>query len=348
VDWVESSYSERTTVRLARAGALVQVVCADDACDVCKALAGRTYSPSEVPRLPIRGCRNERCRCRFEAVDPESKLTASQLVDRGIQAIKAGRGDIAEKILRRAVALDEMHELGWLWLSAVVEDENKIACLEKALAINPHNRRAQAGLDVLRRKLGTAQPAPAPPPAPPPTAPAPEPPPALPLIAPAPEQEPGLADAVEPAPQEIEAESVEVPPELEIIRAERRVIAEQWAEFIAFAVEIDPHMVLMQGQAFLQKLKRLNQQANEMLTSSGASDGSTPALVRDELYLQWQESESIGEALAGIIEGHQARDHDAPNWQLMQDMLRDLAQDVLEHRDGLRTQITEAGGQVPG
>jgi hypothetical protein len=336
VDWVESSYSERMTVRLARAGALVHIICADDACDVCKALTGRTYSPSEVPRLPIRGCRNEQCRCRFEAVDAESKLTAGQLVERGIQAIKAGRGDIAEKILRRVVSLDELHELGWLWLSAVVPDQEKITCLEKVLSINPHNRRAQMGLESLWQKLGTAQPVPVQPPAPPP--------PSAPPAALEPEREP-VSATVEELTEDAEADagSMVLPPELDLVRAERKVITEQWAEFIAFAVEIDPNMLLMQGEAFLQKLKRLNQQASDVLSEGGI-------LLRiglDELYLQWQESQAIGEALAQIIEGHQARDHNAVNWQPMQDTLRGLAQDVLEHRNALRAQITEAGGQIP-
>jgi hypothetical protein len=336
VDWVESSYSERTTVRLARAGALVRIVCADDACDVCQALTNRMYSPSEVPRLPIRGCRNDRCRCRFEAIDAETEMPVSQLVERGIQAIKAGRGDIAGRILRRVVSLDEMHELGWLWLSAVVADSEKIDCLEKVLAINPRNARAQAGLASLRSKLGTAQPAPAPPRTPPP----------VPEPKPAPIDVEAPAAVAEPAPREAEeAETgpVELPPELVIVRAERKVITEQWAEFIAFAVEIDPNMLLMQGEAFLQKLRRLNRQASEVLTDGGTSS----RLALDELYLQWQESEAIGEALAQIIEGHQARDHDAPNWQPMQDTLRGLARDIVEHRNELRAQIAELGGQVP-
>lgn len=340
MDWVESSYSERTTFRLARAGALVRIVCADDACDVCQALTNRTYSPSEVPRLPIRGCRNEQCRCRFEAVDAETEMPVSQLVERGIQAIKAGRGDIAGRILRHVVSLDEMHELGWLWLSAVVADSEKIDCLEKVLAINPRNARAQAGLASLRSKLGTAQPAPAPPPVPPPA------PPPVPEPKPAPIDVEAPAAIAEPATrvaEDTEAGPVELPPELDVVRAERKVITEQWAEFIAFAVEIDPNMLLMQGEAFLQKLKRLNRQAGEALADGGMSS----RFALDELHLQWQESEAIGEALAQIIEGHQARDHDAPNWQPMQDTLRGLARDIVEHRNELRTQIAELGGQVP-
>jgi hypothetical protein len=139
-------------MRFARSGALVRIVTEGGACEVCRDMANRTYIPSEVPRLPVRGCRREPCRCRFVAVDPESKLTVPELIQWGVRVLKEGRTEMARRILRRAVALDEMDELGWLWLSAVVDDESKIECLEKVLAINPQNQRAREGLDLLRAK----------------------------------------------------------------------------------------------------------------------------------------------------------------------------------------------------
>ena len=142
MDWNESGYSRDTAFRLARAGARVRITCADDACEVCKARAGKTYAPSDVPRLPIRGCMHDRCRCQFVAVNPESDMAVPQLVDRGVIALRAGNVDMARLMLRRAVALDGMYERGWLWLSGVVDDQEKITCLEKVLAINPRNERA--------------------------------------------------------------------------------------------------------------------------------------------------------------------------------------------------------------
>ncbi|MBN1641649.1 MAG: hypothetical protein JXA09_10470 [Anaerolineae bacterium] len=150
MDWAESEYSQWTATRLALAGAWVQIVPAADACEACRAMAKRVYTPSEVPRLPIRGCTREVCRCRFEAVDPETELTVTQIVERGIHALRAGRHELARRILRRAVSLDEEHEQGWLWLSAVVDDADKVACLERVLAINPANRAARRGLQALR------------------------------------------------------------------------------------------------------------------------------------------------------------------------------------------------------
>ncbi len=349
MDWTESEYSQSTAMRLARAGALVRIVAADDACEVCRALSTRTYTPSEVPRLPIRGCEHEQCRCRFEAVDPESELTVSQLVERGVQAFKAKRRDLAEQMLRRAVTLDEMNELGWLWLSGVVEDSEKVVCLDKVLSINPRNKHAQAGLAAMHKK-GTAplvpQDAPEPPPAERPAqaeiAARAETPAQPAIVAPPPETPPIEVEA--PAGEgSIDEGTLDVDlPELGLLHAERKVIIEQWAEFIAFAVEIDPNMLLIQAQAFLQKLGRLNGQSLDLLAESAVPATHTLA----ELHIQWHESEQIGEALAQVIDGHRARDNSAPGWQPMLDALHQLGGDVVEHRRNLREQITEAGGQA--
>ena len=357
MEWNESEYSQRTAIRLARAGAMVRIIIAADACDVCRAMASRIHIPSEVPRLPIRGCLNAHCRCRFEAVDPETKLAVSQLVAQGSQALKAGHPDQARQILRRAVSLDEMYEQGWLWLSAVVGDREKITCLEKVIEINPQNHRARQGIEILQKKLG--------PPEPPPvlssepdsapvaeSEPAPlEPDREAPSADPAAVQEP-KATPPEPAPEptakpaadEAVAEPEPLPPELELVRAERRVIAEQWTEFIAIAIDLDAQMLLMQGQAFLEKLSSLNTQASEMLSDQSAS----PKATLGELHIQWQESETVGEALANVLDTHRKRDNSAPNWQSMQSALRELAHQLLDHRSSLRNQITAVEQEIPG
>jgi hypothetical protein len=329
VDWTESHYSDRTAMRLARAGALVRVVAAEDACAVCKAKTVRIYRPSEVPRLPIRGCQNERCRCRFEAVDPETELTVSQLVERGIHALRSGRRSLARKILEHVVSLDEMHELGWLWLSAVVEDRDKVRCLEKVLAINPRNKNAQAGLESLREKLGSL-----------------DGPPAVSQEPPVVAEPESVEEKPEPAPTDGAAALPEasLPAELITVRAERQIIVEQWTEFVSIAPQIDSRMLLVQAKAFLTQLKRYNQQAVETL-----SDGNVPQETElDELYLQWHESDEIGEALARVIEEHQATDPHVSGWQPTQDALRTLAQQVLEHRDALRDAISTTGGATLG
>lgn len=316
MDWTESSYSEQTAMRLARSGALIRILCADDACDTCKAFARRTYSPAEVPRLPIHGCTNETCRCQFSAVDPESELTVHELIQQGVQALRQKDRDRAEQILRRAVELDEMNEQGWLWLSGVVEDREKVTCLEKVLAINPRNERAQAGLAYLRDRL--------PPPEARPEAPA--------ISEPKPKEEPQVA-----APEETtEPEAAPLLAAVVQARQERQVIIAQWQEFIAIAVETDPQMLMMQGSAFLKQLARLNDQAIEALVG--------PQRL-EELELQWQESERIGEPLANLLHG---TDHqDQVGWESMLTSLRQLAQKVLEHRKTLREQIVAEGGTAP-
>lgn len=332
--WTESEYSERTAMRLARAGALVRIVAEQGACEVCQAMASRVYTPAEVPRLPVRGCKNERCRCRFEAVDPETELTASQIVERGVHALRAGRGALAEKILRHAVSLDEMNEQGWLWLSAVVEGEEQVACLEKVLAINPANKNARAGLEAIQAEGAVSPSEPASPP--------------VPAVEPVPVEAPPVEEATSALPDEAVSAVVETlleagPPELNRLRAERRVIVEQWREFIAIAVEIDPQMLLIQAQAFLGRLQRLNLETNETLSG----DGIAPQMRLAELRVQWSESDEIGEALASVIDQHQAREGRGPGWQAMHDTLRQLGKEVLGHRELLRKEIEEAEDETP-
>lgn len=304
VDWSESDYSRNTVARLARSGAKISIACAQDACETCQSQAGTIYSPSDVPRLPIQGCKTSRCHCWFVAVDPQSKLAVPELVHRGIQAFKAGNKNQALQILQRAVTLDNMSEQGWFWLSGVVDDNQKIICLEKVLSINPDNERARMGLKAL--------------------------------------QDRGTSPKEQPPEQSKTAQSqkqpVSAPLSLDVIEAreERQVIAEQWGEFLAIAAATDPQMLLMQGNAFLGKMKRLNAQTLQSLPQ---------ALRQDELRLQWQESEMMGEALADLL--HDPHHREQANWDQMHQSLRLLAQQLIDHRDTLRTQIKNAGGQIP-
>jgi hypothetical protein len=307
VEWSESGYSRDTAFRLARAGARVRISCADDACEVCKARAGKTYAPSDVPRLPVRGCMHDRCRCEFVAVDPESDMAVPQLVDRGVIALRAGNVDMARLMLRRAVALDEMYERGWLWLSGVVDDQEKIVCLRKVLAINPRNERAQAGLQrLLGQKAVTPEPA----------------------LHPSSPQ--AISQPVHGAPAPIPAEVLE-------LRDGRQVIVEQWSDFAGFALETDPHLVQLQGAAFLNKIRDLNDQALALVA---------PESELDELYAQWLESQKMGQALLKALRTHQSRRNHTPDWRAMYEALNGLGIELREHRNGLRVRILAAGGQV--
>ncbi len=300
MDWAEREYSQKPATRLALAGAWVQIIPAEDACEVCRAMARRVYTPSEVPRLPVRGCMREHCHCRFEAIDPETELTVTQIVERGVHALRAGRRTLARQILRRAVSLDDQHEHGWLWLSAVVADAGKVACLERVLAINPANESARAGLESLQEWLANAPRAPS-------------------LI-------------------------IESAAELEALRAERQVIVEQWGDLMALVVEIDPQVLLVQADAFLEALQRANQRASQLLADGNAS----PEMRLDELTVQWEASEELGEALASVIEDHQQRDRADADWAPMKDTLSQLGQRVIDHRRQLHDRIAQAGSKAPG
>ena len=89
---------------------------------------------------------------------PDPQIT--QLLERGITASRAGRKQEARQVLLEVIEFDERNEQAWLWLSGVVDSlEDRHICLENALAINPDNAHAQAGLRWLDQ-----QPPPSPPP----------------------------------------------------------------------------------------------------------------------------------------------------------------------------------------
>jgi hypothetical protein len=328
VEWTESEYSQQTTMRLARSGAWIRIVTAEDACKVCKAMAQHVYRPSEVPRLPIAGCEKGSCRCRFEAVDPQTEMSVSELVDLGIHEAKIGRAKQARETLRRAVTLDEEYEKGWLWLSAVVDDQEKMACLETVLSINPANVHARAGIEALRQQRQVAAATPEPTPQADDTAPD--------------QVVTSVSDHAEPT-DRAGPISEEMLDTILSLRDERQVIIEQWVEFMSVADQVDPDVLQIQAGAFVERLQDANAQTLDLL-----ADGDVPPESRlEELYLEWQESGEMGEALAKVIEAHRARDREAPNWQLMRNVLAGLGRELIVHRDQLRDRIGAAGGTVP-
>ena len=87
--------------------------------------------------------------------------STGELLQKGIDAAKAKQVAEARSILRRVVELEPRNETAWLWLSGVVEtDEQRITCLENVLAINPDNKAAQKGLNILKQKAAIIKPLP--------------------------------------------------------------------------------------------------------------------------------------------------------------------------------------------
>ncbi|MBX0331532.1 PH domain-containing protein [Oscillochloris sp. ZM17-4] len=73
-----------------------------------------------------------------------------ELVNQGIEALRNGDKENAQRLLMEAIRLDNRHEKAWLWLSgAVPSDDERRKCLEMVLIINSQNQAAVKGLGLL-------------------------------------------------------------------------------------------------------------------------------------------------------------------------------------------------------
>ena len=107
-----------------------------------------------------------------ETAIKSNEREAARLYERGVAAARGGQRRVAAGLLARAVQLNPRHEMGWLWLSGVLDNPEEVAfCLRSVLATNPHNERAQKGLAWLEQQGKIAQ-QPLPPVLPAPPAPA--------------------------------------------------------------------------------------------------------------------------------------------------------------------------------
>jgi hypothetical protein len=88
-----------------------------------------------------------------ETAIKSNEREAARLFQRGVAAARGGQRRVAAGLLSRAVQLDPRHELGWLWLSGVLDEPGEIAfCLRSALTVNPQNERARQGLAWLEQR----------------------------------------------------------------------------------------------------------------------------------------------------------------------------------------------------
>lgn len=75
------------------------------------------------------------------------------LLQEGIDAAKSGRMEEALQLLRRSAEENPQNADVWVWLSAIIDDEEKqTEFLQKALEIDPENKPAQRGMAFLKRK----------------------------------------------------------------------------------------------------------------------------------------------------------------------------------------------------
>jgi hypothetical protein len=78
----------------------------------------------------------------------------SPALEKGIAAAKAGNKKEALKYLREALLLDAENANAWLWMSAMVDDpEKKRHCLKMVLEIDPDNKVARNGLNILNQNF---------------------------------------------------------------------------------------------------------------------------------------------------------------------------------------------------
>ncbi len=88
-----------------------------------------------------------------ESAIKSNQREAARLFERGVAAASSGQRRVAAVLLARVVQIDPRHEMGWLWLSGVLDEPNEIAfCLRSVLTVNPHNERAQQGLIWLEER----------------------------------------------------------------------------------------------------------------------------------------------------------------------------------------------------
>jgi tetratricopeptide (TPR) repeat protein len=85
---------------------------------------------------------------RIEERIRQSRLEdAGDLLNVGRILAEAGQKDFSHRLLARATELDDTNEEAWIWRAGVAKDSKEIvSCLNQALALNPANAKAQAGL----------------------------------------------------------------------------------------------------------------------------------------------------------------------------------------------------------
>lgn len=87
----------------------------------------------------------------------------SDNLQKAIASIKAGNKAAGKQLLTEILKADPQNEQAWLWLTKVVDtNHERIQCLQKVTAINPHNETAKYVLASLQQQSGVEAPASAP------------------------------------------------------------------------------------------------------------------------------------------------------------------------------------------
>lgn len=85
-----------------------------------------------------------------EAAAPSSEVPVSELVEQGVLALRQGGREVAYGLFVQASQREDAVEEAWLWRGVLAKSvEEKRACLEQVLRINPDSARARAALAQL-------------------------------------------------------------------------------------------------------------------------------------------------------------------------------------------------------
>lgn len=88
--------------------------------------------------------------------DPEAQIRV--LIEQGVEAARQGDPVRADRFFKAVLEKDPEHEEAWLWRAAVAEGpDDAEAYLERVLAMNPDNFRAQAGLRWARERMESGE-----------------------------------------------------------------------------------------------------------------------------------------------------------------------------------------------
>jgi hypothetical protein len=77
-------------------------------------------------------------------------MKETELLEQARDAIQAGNKAIGRHFLQQALVANPESEIGWLWLSTVVDNpREQRKCLKRVLALNPENVKAKKGLAIV-------------------------------------------------------------------------------------------------------------------------------------------------------------------------------------------------------
>jgi len=130
-------------------------------CGVWRALRSEPAARLSPPRKPERPVSAATPTARAKAVVPTKAeatakaasspaaepIAAGDYLRQGMEAVRDGDEETALALFRQATEADEKDEQAWLWRGALAANtEEKAECFRHALALNPYNARARAGL----------------------------------------------------------------------------------------------------------------------------------------------------------------------------------------------------------